>query len=55
MNNAGNLVNRIGLARRRMWYAVFVAVVMFIVAVVGWSKVLIKNDCQQYTETMCNK
>lgn len=63
MSNAGNFVNRIGLARRRMWTAIFIASIAVLVAALGWSRPMIiknvgvsllKNDCMKYAETMCN-
>lgn len=68
MSNSGNFVNRITLARRRMWIAVFMVVVATSVAVVGWtrkisdadilkalgSKVHEQTNCEEYAEIMCN-
>lgn len=62
--NRGNLVNRIGLARRYRNYAICVAVVAICVAIAGWCrpvKVIAerpvgidKSDCAEYARTMCN-
>lgn len=64
--NSGNFVNRIGSARRRMWYAIFASGVMTVVAIAGWirpMKMVIAeravtgmttSDCMEYAESMCN-
>lgn len=66
--NSGNLVNRIGVARRQMWMARSVAVVAIGVAVVGWMRPVVKvvaestvnggmsvNDCMEYASNiMCD-
>lgn len=67
MENRGNFLNRIGQARRQRNMAVCVAVVVIGIAVWGWVRPiniiaerpigmisLLKNDCMQYAETMCN-
>lgn len=65
--NRGNLVNRIGLARRKMWMAYCIAVVAIGIAVVGWCRPVVKviaerpvgnwtsSDCMEYAKNvMCN-
>lgn len=66
MLNKGNLVNRIGSARRSMWIARCIAVVAISVAVVGWMRPVLgviaerpigmfNNDCMKYAAgIMCN-
>ncbi len=51
--NKGNLVNRIGLARRRMVMAYCVAVVAIGIAIMGWSRPVTKvqidrNECEDW-------
>ncbi len=67
LSNSGNFVNRIGVARRRMWEARCVAVVAISIAVWGWCRPINKviaerpingmsnSECMEYAETMCNK
>lgn len=61
--NSGNLVSRIGLARRRMWCAIFWMILMMGVAWMGWSRPMVQviaerpigiSDCTEYAKVMCN-
>lgn len=53
---SGGCANKIGLARRRMWYAIWLAGMMFIISVIGCSKILLKSNCEkEVVATMCTK
>ncbi len=63
--NSGNLVSRIGLARRNMWVAIWIGGIMSVVAILGWSRsvnVIAErpigsrwpdNGCTEYISEMC--
>ena len=62
--NRGNLVNRIGQARRHRNFAICIAVIATMIAWAGWIRSVTINlpslnsitnsDCEEYARTMCN-